>query len=87
MSGLDFADPLTGATTSVVSLGTVARYSDFEPATNLYYGISERSGSIAPIVADLSALTSTSLDALDNDMHVISFITSKDDDDGDEDDD
>ena len=72
-------DPLTGAATSIGSIGITAHHGDFDPSTNLYYGISQPWGPRALVVADLSTLTVTaSLDDLDDDIHVITFVGSND---------
>lgn len=69
-------DPGTGATAFVGSLGTIAHHGDFDPSSNLYYGISgyPKSDPQALVVADFSTYTvSASFDALDDNIHTVTF--------------
>jgi hypothetical protein len=72
-------DPVTGAATSTGSIGTNAHHGDFDPSSNLYYGISGDPWPDPPpqqalVVADLSI--NTVIESFDNfadDIHTITF--------------
>lgn len=72
-------DPATGVATSAGNLGTTAHHGDFDPSSNLYYGISGTTWPGTPpaqalVVADLSTNTVVaSLDDLDDDIHTVTF--------------
>jgi hypothetical protein len=69
-------DPTTGAATYTGKIGTNAHHGDFDPSSNLYYGISgyPQSEPQALVVADLSTNTViASFDELDDDIHTVAF--------------
>ncbi|NIO33178.1 MAG: hypothetical protein GTN75_15485 [Gemmatimonadetes bacterium] len=69
-------DPVTGAATFTGRIGTNAHHGDFDPASNLYYGISGYPPSAvqALVVADLSTNTVMArLDLLDDNIHTVTF--------------
>jgi hypothetical protein len=70
-------DPTTGAGTYTGSIETIAHHGDFDPSSNLYYGISgfPRSGSEELVAADLSTReVIESFDGISPDIHAITFI-------------
>ena len=72
-------DTGTGAATLVGSIGTIAHHGDFNPDSNLYYGIkseaSPPAGERSLVVADLSTGTViTTFAALDDNIHTLTFI-------------
>lgn len=72
-------DPKTGKPLSSVPLSppTMAALGDFNPFTNLYYGLKFNSFSTDPtffIVVDLSAGTVTTLGQTVNDLHTLAFV-------------
>jgi hypothetical protein len=73
-------DTGTSAATFVASIGMVAHHGDFNPDTNLYYGINSNPhphGQRSLVVADLPAGTVTStFDDLDDNIHTLTFISA-----------
>jgi hypothetical protein len=70
-------DPVTGAATFTGSISTNAHHGDFDPSSNLYYGISgfPKFEPQALVVADLSTNeVIESFDDLDDDIHTITFL-------------
>jgi len=69
-------DPLTGVASFTANIGTYAHHGDFDPASNLYYGISPYPGSGAQelVIADLSTpeVVNSSSD-LNHDIHTVAF--------------
>ncbi|MFC1516871.1 hypothetical protein ACFL7E_08980, partial [Thermodesulfobacteriota bacterium] len=70
-------DTGSGAATYAGTIATfVAHHGDFDPSSNLYYGISNYGGAARDlVVADLSTFSIISeLDDLDDNIHVITFV-------------
>jgi len=73
-------DPATGAPTKTGSIGTMARHGDFDPGSDLYYGVGgDRHGFERHLmVVDMPTATVMEvLPDLPDDVHVVTFIPGR----------
>ena len=70
--------PLTGVASYIRSMGITAHHGDFDPSSDLYYGISSISSSRSLVVADFA--TGSVIDllpALADNVHTLTFVSDR----------